>query len=162
MTRSKSLNKFRQERTILYVAYKKQQNIYVKLLQKTKKIFFNNLDVKHVTDKQFWKIVKPCLTDKTLKDERITLIENEKVLSDEWELVKIFHEYFSNIVSNLDIQCPPSITLHQDSVLNEIWKFENDPSILQMKSQVLSDVDFPFSFQKVTLNEIINETKSLD
>ena len=84
MTRSKSLNKFRQERTILsYVAYKKQQNIYVKLLRKTKKKFFNNLDVKHVTDKQYWKIVKSCLTDKTLKDERITLIENEKVLSDE-------------------------------------------------------------------------------
>ena len=64
--------------------------------------------------------MKPCLTEKTLKDERIMLIENEKVVSDETELVKIFNEYFSNIVSNLDIQCPPNITLHQDSVLNEI------------------------------------------
>lgn len=32
--------------------------------------------------------------NKTLKDERITLPENEK---DERELVKIFNEYFSNI-----------------------------------------------------------------
>ena len=75
MTRSRLLNKFRQERTILsHVAYKKQRNICVKLLRKTKKDFVNNLDVKRVTDnKQFWKTVKRCLTDKTLKGEKITL-----------------------------------------------------------------------------------------
>ena len=78
--------------------------------------------------------MKPCLTDKTLKDERITLIENEKVISDERELVKIFNEYFSNIVSNLDIQRPPNITLHHDPVLNAIKKFENHPSILEIKN----------------------------
>ena len=33
-----------------------------------------------ITDnKQFWKTVEPCITDKTWKRERITLIENEKV-----------------------------------------------------------------------------------
>ena len=63
MTRSKLLNKFRQERTISsHVAYKKQRNICVKLLRKTKKDFFNNLDVKRVADnEQFYKTVKPCL-----------------------------------------------------------------------------------------------------
>ena len=78
--------------------------------------------------------MKPCLTEKTLKDERIMLIENEKVVSDETELVKIFNEYFSNIVSNLDIQRPPNITLHHDPVLNAIKKFENHPSILEIKN----------------------------
>ena len=146
MTRSRLLNKFRQERTILsHVAYKKHQNICVKLLRKTKKDFFNNLDVKRVTDnKQFWKTVKPCLTDKTLKDERITLIENEKVVSDERGLVKIFNEYFSSIVSNLDIQHPPNISLHHYPVLNAIKKFENHPSILVIKNQVPSN-KFRFS-----------------
>ena len=63
MTRSKLLNKFRQERTISsHVAYKKQRNICVKLLRKTKKDFFNNLDVKRVANnEQFYKTVKPCL-----------------------------------------------------------------------------------------------------
>ena len=37
--------------------------------------------------------MKPCLIDKTLKDEGITLIEYEKVVSNERELVKIFDEY---------------------------------------------------------------------
>ena len=42
-------------------------------------------------------------TDKTLKDERITLVENNKVVSDESELVEIFSKYFGNIVQNLVI-----------------------------------------------------------
>ena len=84
--------------------------------------------LKRVTDnKQFWKTVNQCLTDKTLKDERITLIETEKVVSDERELLNIFNEYFSNIISNLDIQRPPNINLHYDPVLNAIKKFENHP-----------------------------------
>ena len=122
------MNKFRQDRTISsHVAHKKQRNACVKLLQKIKKDFFNNLDLKRVTDnKQFWKTVKSCLTYKTLT-------EIEKVVSDERELVKMFNEYFSNIASNLDIQRPPSITLNHDPVLNSIKKFEIHPSILEIK-----------------------------
>ena len=45
--------------------------------------------------------MKPCFTDKTLKDERITLVENKKVISNESELVEIFSKYFGNIVQNL-------------------------------------------------------------
>ena len=57
------------------------------------------------------------------------------MVSDERELVKIFNEYFSNIVPNLDIQHPPSIILHHDPVLNAIKKFENYPSILVIKKK---------------------------
>ena len=64
-----------------------------------------------------------------------------------------------NIVSNLDIQRPLNITFHHDLVSNAIKKFENHPSI-----QVPSDIAFPFSFRKTTLNEIIknylDETKA--
>ena len=90
MTKSRLWNKFKQDRAMFSnVAQKKEQNICVKLLRKTKKQFFNNLDVKYVTDnKQFWKTVEPCLTDKTLKGERITLIENGNVVSDKRELGK--------------------------------------------------------------------------
>ena len=46
--------------------------------------------LKRVADnKQFWKTVKPCLIDKTLKDERITLTENEKIVLGERELAKL-------------------------------------------------------------------------
>ena len=126
MRRSKLLNTFRQDRTILsHVAYKTQLNICVQLLWKTKKYFSSNLNVKCVTDnKEFWKTVKPFLTNKTLKGEGIASTEYEKVVSKEKELAKIFNEYFSNIVPNLDIQLSPSITLHHDPMLNAIKKFE--------------------------------------
>ena len=63
--------------------------------------------MKRVTDnKQFWKTVKPSLTDKTLKGKRITLTENEKVVSDKRELVKVFNEYFSNLAQNLRYSTP--------------------------------------------------------
>ena len=44
-------------------------------------------------------------------------------------------QYFSNILSNLDIQRPPNITLHHDPVLNVIKKLENHPSILEIKKK---------------------------
>ena len=47
-------------------------------------------------------------------------------------------------------------------MLNAINKFENQPSILEKKKRFPSDVAFPFSFVKVTLNEIMNEIKTLD
>ena len=61
------------------------------------------------------------------------LTEDEKVVSDEREIVNIFNEYFPKIVPNLDIQHPPNNTLHHDPLLNAIKIFENNPSILQMK-----------------------------
>ena len=76
----------------------------MKLLRKTKKEFYNNFNVKYITEnKLFWKTVKPSFTDKTLKDERITLVENNKVVSDESKLVEIFSKYFGNIVQDLGI-----------------------------------------------------------
>ena len=69
----------------------KEINSCVKLLRKTKKEFYNNLNVKYITEnKLFWKTVKASFTEKTLKDERITIVENNKVVSDESELVEIF------------------------------------------------------------------------
>ena len=56
-----------------------------------KGVLYNNLNVKRITEnKPFWKTVKPSFTDRTLKDDRITLLENNKVVSHESKLVEIF------------------------------------------------------------------------
>ena len=61
--------------------------------------FYNNVDEKYITENiLFWKTVKLSFTDKTLKDERITLVENNKVILDESKLVEIFIKYFGNIL----------------------------------------------------------------
>ena len=64
----------------MHVAYKKQRNICVKLLR--------------VTD-----------NNKTLKDDRIMLIENEKVASDRRGLVKIFNNIFFQIFFKHFLKC---------------------------------------------------------
>ena len=55
----------------------------VKLLRKSKN-FYNNLNVKRMTDnRKFWQTIKPNCVDKTLKDERITLVEEYKAITEE-------------------------------------------------------------------------------
>ena len=38
-----------------------------------------------------------------MKDEKVTLVENNKVVSEESKLVEIFSKYFENIVQTLGI-----------------------------------------------------------
>ena len=61
-------------------------------------------------NKLFWKTVK------SLEDERITLVENNKVLSDECKLVEIFSKYFGKIVQNLGIDGLTSISSVNNAV----------------------------------------------
>ena len=89
----------------------------MKLLRKTKKEFYNNLNVKFITEnKLFRKTVKPSFTDKTLKDEQITLVENNKVVSGESKLVEIFSKSFGNIVQNLGINGLTNISSDNDAL----------------------------------------------
>ena len=61
------------------------------IMKDQKGVLYNNLNVKRITEnKPFWKTVKPSFTDRTLKDDRITLLENNKVVSHESKLVEIF------------------------------------------------------------------------
>ena len=50
MTRSKLKRRYKLDRTTInFENYKKQRNIFVNLLRKSKKQYFNNIDVKNVT-----------------------------------------------------------------------------------------------------------------
>ena len=59
MTRSKLKRRYNLDRTTINLGkYKKQRNVCVNLLRKSKKQNFNNIDVKNVTDnKRFWKTI---------------------------------------------------------------------------------------------------------
>ena len=122
----------------------------MKLLRKTKKEFYNNLNVKYITEnKLFWKTVKPSFTDKTLKDERITLVENNKVVSDESELVEIFSKYFGNIVQNLGTDGLTNNSSDNDAVTirQAIEKHQNHPSIKVIRENI--DTTNTFSFDLI-------------
>ena len=82
MTRTRLLNKYRKDSSAGNLfAYKRQINFCVKLLRKSKIDFYNNLKVKRITDsRKFWQTIKPNFTEKTIKGERITLVEGDKVM----------------------------------------------------------------------------------
>ena len=161
MNRSRLLNRYRKEKTeATRSAYKRQRNFCVKLLRMTKKEFYNNLNVKYITEnKLFWKTVKPLFTDKTLKDERITLVENNKVVSDESKLVEIFGKYFGNIVQNLGIDGPTNTSSDNETVTirKAIEKYQNHPSIKVIRENI--DTTKNFSFDLINpecISKIIN------
>ena len=55
MNRSRLLNRYRKEKTeATRSAYKRQRNFCVKLLRKTKKEFYNNLNVKYITENKLF------------------------------------------------------------------------------------------------------------
>ena len=56
--------------------YKKQRNFCVTLLRRTKKEYFQNLNVKDLSDnKKFWKIIKPYFSNKGLNSNKMLLKE---------------------------------------------------------------------------------------
>ena len=73
------------------------------------------LIAKNVIDnRKFWKTVKPTLSDKLISCEKITLVENEKIITDKKEIAKVIN-YFLNVIKTLNI---PQ-TNHSE------WNFEN-------------------------------------
>ena len=161
MNRSSLLNRYREEETeVTRSAYKRQINFCVKLLRKTKKEFYNNLNVKYITEnKLFWKMVKPSFTDKTLKDERITLVEKDKVVSDESKLVEIFSKYFGNIIQNLGIDGLTNTSSDNDAVTirKAIEKYRYHFSIKVIRENI--DTINNFSFDLINpecISKILN------
>ena len=65
MHRSKLKNIYNKKRTdVNWANYKKQWNLFVIVLWRTKKEYFQNLSVKDLSDnKKFWKIIKPYFSD---------------------------------------------------------------------------------------------------
>ena len=113
MVRTKLLNQFRKENSFTNeLEYKRQRNFCTKLIKKTKRNFYNNLNVNKITDnKSFWKTVKPSFTEKTLKDEKIVLTENDTTFSEENKIAEIFRSYFDGIVDGLnsDTKCDQNV-----------------------------------------------------
>ena len=135
MVRSKLRNKFLNSRSEEdRKAYNKQRNMCVKLLKKTKRNYFSNLNTKRVVDnKKFWKTVKSPFSDKSSNFESIPLVENDSIISDDNEVANIFNEYFSNLVECLNHQVPENLVNHyckgEDPIFSAILKYQNHPSI---------------------------------
>ena len=105
MKRSRLRNNFLRNRTEENeILCNRQRNYCVSLLRKSKRGYYENLNIKNLTkNKLFWKSVKPLLSDKSRIRDRINISEKGKILKTESETAESLNSFFSNIVKNLNI-----------------------------------------------------------
>ena len=84
-------------------------------------------------NKTFWKTVEPFLSDETTSDEKITLIEKDKIIKTDSNAANVLNTFFSTIISNINIpefQVPDPISNDvSDPVLKSLLKYKDLPSI---------------------------------
>lgn len=149
MYRSKLRNKFLKTRTeISRKEYIKHRNYCVTLFRKEKQKFYNNLDMKLITDnRKFWTQVKPFFSDKTPSNNSIMLIENNDIISDNKKCAEVMNNFFSDVVEHLDIDrdlYTENVNDTNDPIIKAINKYKNHPSILKINDNMEADSSFNF------------------
>ena len=107
-------------------------------------------------NKQFWRTVKPLLSDKTKWNEKITLAEDETVTTQDEQNAKLLNIFFSNTVKNLKIpklsNTNPLSEKHSDPTLKEILlKYKNRPSIAAIRN---ANNNSHFNFNEVSVEKV--------
>ena len=167
MKRSRLRNKFLNTKSdIDKKVYNKQRNYVVSLLRKEKKDFYGNLDISKMTaNRDFWKIVKPKISDKVKIRSKITLVEDDKILSQDAEIAKTFNEYFINIpilnMPNNQRFSTQTHSLEENTISGIIEREKDHPSINLIKSKN-SCLANTFSFTPVSIEEVKRAIESLD
>ena len=140
--------------------YVKQRN-YLPLLRRTKKEYYGNLDPKKIPgNRTFWRTVKPFLSNKSIENEKIILVEKEEILTKDNSVAKVLNNFFSNIVKTLGINSHPLVKEVNDPTLTAILKYRNHPSVLTILDKYKNNSIFTFSH--VTKDEVLKEIGNLD
>ena len=124
--------------------YEKQRNKCVPIRKESIRNYFNKLaNGNIVTNRNFWKIIKPFLSNKGyLENIDIMLSHNNKIVCNDLELVKVCNEHFIDIIEKSGGEKPTNITeeysFDNDKQAIEIIcnSYKNHPSILKIRSEI--------------------------
>ena len=99
LKRSKLRNKFLKSRTLSdRRTYTSQRNLCKKVLEKTKRTYFNNLDIEKITDNRtFWRNVVPVFSNKFTTSEKINMTERNKTISNDDEICWVLNIFFQKL-----------------------------------------------------------------
>ena len=79
-------------------AFCRHRNLCVKVFRNENNNFYKNLNISDITDnKKFWRTVRPVLSDKGRSHSKITLIENDMIVSNDKEVAETLNDYFVSI-----------------------------------------------------------------
>ena len=134
-----------------------QRNYCVSLLRKSKRGYYENLNIKNVTDdKLFWISVKPLLSGKSRIRDRINISEKGKILKNESEFAESLNSFFSNIVKNLNISRYSEFDPVTENIADPP---KYHPSILAIQSHCEKET---FRFPEVNIEDIKRVILKLD
>lgn len=142
-----------------YAEYKKQRNLVTRLNRQSKKRFFAKLESKsgQKGNKDFWKACKPFFSQKVSPlDEKVSLIENDVLISNDQSIAHTFNHYFVNVAANLfKTRC----TSEAISISEIIVSYADHPSVRRIKSRFPPD---NFEFPHIEPLEVFKVISGLD
>ena len=117
----------------------------------------------YTDNKKFWNTVKPLFSNFGGCSQKVTLVKDDKIISNDEEIAEIFNNFFVKTVDSLNISQNKdllSFTGHiVDPVKKPLKKFELHPSILEIKDKV--NVESKFCFSKINIGDIEMELRGL-
>jgi len=144
--------------------YKQQRNFITNLNRRIQKQYFKNLDPKNIrTSKSFFQSFKPFFSSKYTQREKMILVEDGNIISDDTSCAELMNHYLSHITDSLNIiewPTTPEIELINNPLDKSIMKYSNHPSIINIQTEFANTSQF--SFQTIAPEDIMLEVKKLD
>ena len=92
------------------------------------------MDYKIIDNKFLWKHVKSLFTEKSVRSNKIILVEDNCILENNDKIAETSNNFFTSAVSNLNILqfVDPSVEINhiEDPILRIIEQYKNLPSIV--------------------------------
>ena len=148
--------------------YKKQINFVSHLYKKQRKQFFNQMDIKNFTDnKKFLENINPFFSNKGPKNNKITIVEGQKIISEDQEVAEALSDFFNNAVKNLGTDKKNTgkeqfVNGIEDPLEAAIHKFGNHPSILKINEMVKNKDIEPLNFTQISTEYMEKEIMKLN
>ena len=151
--------------------FKVQRNKCVSLRKKCIKSYFQKVSENGInSNKAFWRIVKPFITNKNCHEQNdIILNENGKVIINENELAETFNEHYINIVERSSGKKPSNIALENhnldtNTILKQILSNYSNHSSVKKVKEVFKNCKYinSFQFEMVSQSDIENYLNMID
>ena len=112
----------------------------------------------------YWCVVKPLLSNKVVCNEKITFVEDDKILENYKNTASASNEFFSNIITTLGIpqyneKEPVSHHNRGDPLIKAIMKYRFHHSFIAIKKNC--NAGLSFSFSQVERDKIMKEINIL-
>ena len=107
--------------------------------------------------------VKPLLSDKLKSNKKITLVEDDRIFTQDITVAEEINSFFSNVVENLQIpeysETNPLAEEIANLILKSVLKYGKHPSVTAIRNLNIRS-HFEFSF--VCVAKVLKETKKLN